>query len=138
MSGSHHPRGAIEHRAEVIRPPQLGFAGRQPHPHRQLKRPLRGYCGIHCCPRRRECRAHAIAGVLEHETAVCLDRRAQHLIMGGQRQPHRLRVGLPPTSRTFHIGEQKGHHPRRGSHRHDIASAHFMCPSKPSVFAMSR
>jgi D5 N terminal like len=49
MPGGHHPRGSIEHRTEVIAVPKLGFAGRQPHPHRQLKRPLRG----HRCIRRR-------------------------------------------------------------------------------------
>jgi hypothetical protein len=56
----------------------------------------------------------------------------------GQRRPHPLRVGLPPTSRTLHIGEQKRHHPRRGRCRHGIASAHAICPSKPSDLAMSR
>ena len=42
---------------------------------------------------------------------------AQHLVMGGQRRPHRFRVGLPPTGRTLHIGEQERHHPRRSSRR---------------------
>ena len=37
MPGGHHPRRAIEHRTEVVAPAQLGFAGRQPHPHRQLQ-----------------------------------------------------------------------------------------------------
>jgi hypothetical protein len=36
MPGGHHPRSTIEHRTEVVRPPQLGFAGREPHPNRQL------------------------------------------------------------------------------------------------------
>ena len=51
VPGGHHPRRTIEHRTEVVRPPQLGFAGRQPHPHRQLQRPLRGHRGIHRRPR---------------------------------------------------------------------------------------
>ncbi len=46
MPGGHHPRSTIEHRTEVIRPPQLGFAGRNPHPHRQLQPQLRGHRGI--------------------------------------------------------------------------------------------
>ena len=50
MPGGHHPRRTIEHRTEVIPVPQLGFAGRQPHPHRQLQRPLRGHRGIHRRP----------------------------------------------------------------------------------------
>ncbi len=36
------------------------------------------------------------------------------------------------------IGEQKRHHPRRSSRRHGIASAHFICPSKPSDVAIAR
>jgi hypothetical protein len=36
------------------------------------------------------------------------------------------------------IGEQKRHHPRRSSRCHGIASAQSICPSKPSVLAMSR
>ncbi len=35
--------------------------------------------------------------------------------MGGQRHPHAIGVGLPPTGRTLDIGEQKRHHPRRSS-----------------------
>ena len=47
MPGGHHPRSTIEHRTEVVRPAQLGFAGRDAHPHRQLQCPLRGHRGIH-------------------------------------------------------------------------------------------
>ena len=43
MPGGHHPRSAIQHRTEVVAVAQFGFAGRQPHPHRQLQRPLRGH-----------------------------------------------------------------------------------------------
>ena len=39
----HHPRGTIQHRTEIVRPPQLGFAGRDAHPHRQRQCPLRGH-----------------------------------------------------------------------------------------------
>ena len=46
VPGGHHPRRSIEHRTEVVCPAQLGFAGRQPHPHRQLQHPLRGHRGI--------------------------------------------------------------------------------------------
>ena len=58
--------------------------------------------------------------------------------MGHKGRPHRSRVGFPPTGRTLDIGEQKRHHSRRSSRRHGIASAHFMCPSKPRDFAMAR
>jgi hypothetical protein len=46
VPGGHHPSRTIEHGTEVIPTPQLGFAGRQPHPHGQLQRPLRGYSGV--------------------------------------------------------------------------------------------
>ena len=47
MPGGHHPRGAIQHGTEVVGLPQFGFTGRQPHPHRQLQRPLGSHRGIH-------------------------------------------------------------------------------------------
>ena len=59
--------------------------------------------------------AHTVPGVLEPPAPVRLNRRAQHLVMGGQRHPHAIGVGLPPTGRTLDIGEQKRHHPRRSS-----------------------
>jgi hypothetical protein len=56
----------------------------------------------------------------------------------GQRRTHRSSVGLPPTGRTLDIGEKKRHDTRRSSTRHGIASAHFICPSKPSDVAIAR
>src|SRR5271155_1083552 len=117
MPGSHHPCGPVEHRTEVVGPPQLGFAGRDAHPNRQLQRPLRGHRGTPRGARRGERGAHAVAGVLEQPAAVRLDRPAQHLVVGGEGDPHLVRVGLPPTGRTLNIGEQKRHHPRRSSRR---------------------
>ena len=115
VPGGHHPRRPVEHRTEVIPVPQFGLTGRQPHPHRQLQRPLCSDRGINRRPRRGERGAHPVAGVLEQKPAVRLDRPAQHLVVGGQRRPHRIGVGFPPTGRTLDIGEQKRHHPRRGS-----------------------
>jgi hypothetical protein len=105
VPGGHHPCRTIEHRAEVVRLAQLGLAGRQTHAHRQLQRPLRGHRRIHRTARRGERRADPVAGVFEQPAAVRLNRRPQHLVMGGQRRPHRLRIGFPPTGRTLHIGE---------------------------------
>jgi hypothetical protein len=34
---------------------------------------------------------------LNKNPSCSLDRAMQHLVMGGQCRPHRLRVGLPPT-----------------------------------------
>ena len=60
-----------------------GCAGRQRHPHRQLKLALRSDRSIHRRPRRRE-RDITVTGVLEHETVVCLDRRPQHLVVAAR------------------------------------------------------
>ncbi len=105
MPGRHHPCSPIQHRPEIIARTQLGFPGRQPHPHRQLQHPLRGHRRIHPRTRRGERGTHPITGVLEQPAPVRLNRRTQHLVMGGQRHPHRIRVGLPPTGRTLNIGE---------------------------------
>jgi hypothetical protein len=67
--------------------------------------------------RRRERRAHTVTGALERESAVRIDRRAQHLVMDGERVPHPLSVCLPPTGKTLNIGEQKRHDPPRRAHR---------------------
>jgi hypothetical protein len=111
VSGGHHPCRTVEHRAEVVPFLQLCFAGRQPHPHRQLKLALRSHRRINRRFRRRERRAHTVTGVLEHEAVVRLYRRAQHLVMDGERVPHGVGVGFPPTGRTLNIGKQKRHHP---------------------------
>ncbi len=83
MTGGHHPRSTVEHRAEVVTVARLGFPGRQPHPHRQRERPLRGHRCIHRGLRRRERGAHPVTGVLEQEAAVRLDRPAQNLVERG-------------------------------------------------------
>ena len=129
MPGGHHPRSSVEHRTEISTLAQLGFPGRQPHPYRQLKLRLRGHRRINRSPGGGERGTHPVTGVLEHEAALRLDHLAQHLVMGGQRGPHRIRVGLPPTGRTLDIGEQKRHHSRRSSRRHGIGSAQAICPS---------
>ena len=69
--------------------------------------------------------------MLEHEAAVRLNRPVQHFAMGGQRQPHPIGVGLPPTGRTLDIGEEKRHHPR-GSSR--PISGSFEARSADSAF----
>ena len=87
VPGGHHPCRTIQHRTEIVPVAQLGFPGRQPHPHRQLQCPLRGHRGIDRGSRRGERGAHAVAGVLEQQAAVRLDRLAQHLVVGGERRP---------------------------------------------------
>jgi len=99
-------RRAVEHRSEVVPVAQLRLSGRQPHPHRQLQRTLRGDRGIDGGSWGCERRNHAIAGVAEQKAIVLLDRGAQHLVMRGQRHPHPVRVCLPPTGRTLNIGEE--------------------------------
>jgi hypothetical protein len=73
MSGGHHPRGAVEHGAEVIPASKLGLPSRQSHPNRQLERPLRFDRGVDRGFRRRERRHDAVAGVAEQEAPVLLD-----------------------------------------------------------------
>ena len=83
VPGGHHPRSTIEHRTEIVPIAQLGFAGRQPHPHRQLQRPLRGH--------RRINRNLGEANAAHTPSPVCLNNQppcapiadAQHLVMGG-------------------------------------------------------
>ena len=74
MPGGHHPRGAVEHRAEIVPVAQLGLTGRDAHPHRQLRAPLRRDRRVDRRPRRRERRDHTITGVAEQEAVVRLDR----------------------------------------------------------------
>jgi hypothetical protein len=122
VSGRHDPRRAVEYRAEVVAIPKFGFAGRQPHPHRQPESTLRGYRGIDRRLRRRERRAHSVTGVLEQPAAMLLDRAPQHRVVCGQRHPHVIGVRFPSTGRTLDIGEQKRHHPGRSRRRR---SGHF-------------
>jgi hypothetical protein len=138
MPGSHHPRRTVEHRTEIVPVAQFGLTGRNAHPHRQLQRPLRSDRSINRRARRRECGNHAVTAVAEQKAVVRLNRGAQHLVVRQQGRPHRRRVSFPPTGRPLNIGEQKRHHPRRNSRRHGIASAHFICPSKPRDFAIAR
>ena len=81
MPGGHHPRRAVEHRAEVVPVPQLGLTGRDAHPHRQLQRPLSGDRGVDSRPRRGERGNHTVTGVAEQKPVVRLNRGAQHLVM---------------------------------------------------------
>ncbi len=113
VAGRHHPRGAVEHRAEVVVAAQLGLAGGDAHPHRQFQRPLRGDGGVDGSTRRREHRAHPVAGVLEQPTVVRRNGFAQQLVVSRERGPHRVRVGFPPPGRPLDVGEQERDDPRR-------------------------
>ena len=124
MSGGHHPRCAIQRRTEIVSITELGLPRHQPHAHGQLQYLLRGHRSVDSGLRRPERGTDAVAGVLEQETVVLLDRHTQHVIVDDQRGPHIRRVGLPPTGRTLDIGEQKRHDPRRRvprGHSHRIA-----------------
>jgi hypothetical protein len=96
MPGGHHPRRPVEHRTEIVVSPQLGLAGRNSHPHRQFQRTLGGHRRIDRTRRGGEGGTHTVAGVLEHEAAVRLNRRTQYLVMGGQCPAHGICVVLPP------------------------------------------
>ena len=74
-----------------------------------------GRRGIQRTPRRGERGAQPVTGVLEQPAAVRLDRGAQHLVMGGQRRPYAIVVGLPPDGSNGPHRWQKRHHPRRSN-----------------------
>ena len=116
MTGGHHPRRPVQRRPEVVVAASLGLTGGDPHAHRQAQPPLRLHRGVDRGAGRAERRAHPVTGVLEQPTAMGLDRRPQHLVVRGQRRPHRLGIGLPPARRTLDVGEQERHRPRRPSH----------------------
>ena len=62
----------------------------------------------------------AVDKIKQEETdQIPLGRRGkpEDIVVCGQRHPHPLGVGLPPTGRTLHIGEQKRHQPRRSGGR---------------------
>ena len=104
MTGGHHPCGTIEHRTEIVTFTEFGFAGRIPI--RTGNSSARCAATRHPPPTRRgERGAHTVPGVLEQPAAVPLDRPTQHLVVGGQRHPHAIGVGFPPTGRTLNIGE---------------------------------
>ncbi len=73
MPRRHHPRGAVQHGAEVVAAAQFGLAGGDTHPHRQLQRSLSGDRGIDRRTRRGEHRAHPVAGVVEQPAIVRFD-----------------------------------------------------------------
>jgi hypothetical protein len=81
VPGGHHPSSPVEHRAEVVPVAQLGFTGRNPHPRRQLQRPLRGARRVDRRHRKGKRGDHTISGVAEQETLVRLDRGTQHLVV---------------------------------------------------------
>ena len=117
MAGGHHPRGAVEHRTEVVRVPEFRFAGRNPHPDGQLQLPLCSDGRVDSRLGRCERGDHPVARVTEQKTAVRLDFQAQHLVMCDEGRPHGFSVVFPPTGRPLDIGEQKRHNPRRGHPR---------------------
>ena len=112
MPGGHHPRSAVQHRAEIVSVPQFGLPGRNAHAHRELQLPLRGNGGIDCGLRRCERGDHTVAGVAEQVAVMRLDRALQHPVMRQKGRPHRVRVCFPPTGRPLNIGEQKRDDPR--------------------------
>jgi hypothetical protein len=45
----------------------------------------------------------------EQEALVFFDGLSKNLVVFGQRRPHGDRIRLPPTSRSFDVGEQEGY-----------------------------
>ena len=126
MPGGHHPCSTIQHRTEVIPIPQFGFAGRQPHPHRQLQCPLCGHRRIHRRARRGERGTHPSPVCLNNQPP-CASIASRNTSSWAARAIRMLvRVGFPPTGRTLNVGEQKRHDTRR--------SGHLCRMSQPTLF----
>ena len=135
VPGGHHPCGAVDHRAEVVPVPQFGFpGGEMPIRTGNSSRPLRRDRSIDGNLGDANAATTPSPVWLNKKTVVPLDRGAQHHIMRGQRRPHPIGVGLPPTGRPLDIGEQKRHHPRRG---HRLKTPRSGCHTKPQVKAAS-
>jgi hypothetical protein len=67
---------------EVIRPAQLGLAGRQTHLDRQLQRPLRGHRGIHRGPLGEENGAHTPSPVCLNMKPPCVSIAERNVVCG--------------------------------------------------------
>ena len=138
MPGGHHPRRTVEHRTEVIALAQLGLACRDAHPYRQFQCTLAAIAASTADLGEANA-AHTPSPVCLNINPPCASIAARNTSSWAASATRIASgVGLPPTGRTLDVGEQKRHHPRRSSRRHGIASAHAICPSKPSDFAMSR
>ena len=96
VAGRHHPRSAIEYRAEVV---ALRASSASP-----VAMPIRtgnsrarwaATAASTAALRRREHRTHAVTGVLEQPAVVCLDRIPQLRIVSRECRPHRFRRRPP-------------------------------------------
>ena len=114
VTARHHPRRTIEHCAVVVGAPQLGLTRCDAHPNRQREIPLCRYRRLDCIPRRLKDGAHAVAGVLEHLAVMVVDLGAQYPIVVFECDAHLVSVGLPPSGRSFDVGEQERDDSRRG------------------------
>jgi len=73
VPGSHHPRGTVQHRAEIVPVAQLCLTGRNAHPHRQLHPTLGSDRSIDRRARRGERGSHPVTGVAEQKALVRID-----------------------------------------------------------------
>ena len=107
VARGHHPRGAVENRAEVVPAAQFGFAGGDSHPHRQFECQLRCDRSIDSRTGRSKYGAHAVTCVVEHSSVVRVDGVTKNLIVSLQRDPHGGSICFPPTGRALDIGKEK-------------------------------
>jgi hypothetical protein len=125
----HHPGSTVQRRPEIVVSPQLGLTRTHSHTHRQTQAALRVNGRVHSGPGRGEHGANTVARVLEQPTTPSLDTFTQHGVMSGQRDPHRVGVGLPQPGRALDIGEQK----RQRSSRPCRLHVYSIAPSKPGA-----
>ena len=119
------PRAAIDRLAEVVAlvaQLRLGGVQRDPHPQRRRGRPrLRVQRGLGVQRRGERIRragkrrddAVALALLDRAHPAVPADRILQQCVATGDRQRHRIGVGLPQPRRALDVGQQERHRPRR-------------------------
>jgi hypothetical protein len=69
------------------------------------------WCALRCCDGMVAGRCWWLIGLVEEPGEPRIDGDPGRLDVDNERDPHRLRVGFPPTGRTLNIGEQKRHQP---------------------------
>jgi hypothetical protein len=129
VARSHDSRGFVQHCTEVVVALHVSLAGGNAHPNRKFQGPLRVHGGVDNGPWRIECRAHPVAGVLEHSTVVCLNDFSHQLVVDSERRLHRIGIGLPAPGRPLDVGEQECENAHDDSVAASCARAKSICSS---------
>ena len=129
MAGVHDPRHEVQRRPVPVAVARLRLTRVQADPHRQADALLRFERRLHRIGGRVKDRAHAVAGVLEHLSAMRRDRRTQHLVVLGERRRHARAIDVPPLRGRLDVREQERDRLRSAAHRASLA--HFRGEARP-------